>query len=209
MASDIVGNLDDLSTTHSAHTETGGTNTQSPPTPRPENHSTLPDITDIEVTVIDIYTLSTSVKLSRVNDKTTSVALASLGFIGNTPFNPSVAVSMKTLELYRLLRRRKASFSVEGFVKVICDLYTVSCPYSSLYFHSLVDQVPYCRRYRRLFGDAFDVYLEVIRVVDNRMKAALSCDSPNWRVLNACPACTYEVCRCGFYCFSPPTASIA
>ena len=87
-----------------------------------------PDLINTEVTVIDIYTLSTSVKLSRVDDKTTAVALASLGFIGNTPFRPSAAVAMKTLELYRLLRRRKASFSVEGFVKVICDLYTVRRP---------------------------------------------------------------------------------
>lgn len=87
---------------------------------------------DTEVAVIDLYTLSTSVKVSHVDNKTTAVALASLGFIGNSPFNPSVAVSVKTLELYRVLRRRKASFSVEGFVKVICDLYAVG--YSCFFF---------------------------------------------------------------------------
>ena len=62
-----------------------------------------PELTDIEITVIDIYTLSKSVKLSCTDDQTTAVALAGLGYIGNTPFKPSVAISMKTLELYRLL----------------------------------------------------------------------------------------------------------
>ena len=81
--------------------------------------------TEVEIPVIDIYTLSMSVKISCAGDQTTASTLASLGFIGNAPYHPSVAVSMKTLELYRIIRRRKASFSVEAFVKVISDLYMV------------------------------------------------------------------------------------
>jgi len=120
--SDAAGDPGDSPVDRPACTTNEDTTTRTPPAPCSE------DLIDIEVTVIDIYTLSTSLSLSRVDNKTTAVALASLGFIGNTPFKPSVAVSIKTLELYRLLRRRKASFSVEGFVKVICDLYTVGCP---------------------------------------------------------------------------------
>ena len=56
------------------------------------------------------------------------------------------------------------------------------------------EQIPYRPRYRRVFADAFDIYLEVIRVVDSRVKVALGQDDPDWRVLNACPACSYEVC---------------
>ena len=148
----------------------------------------------VEITVIDIYTLSTSVKFSCAGDQTTASTLAGLGFIGNAPFHPSVAVSVKTLELYRILRRRKPSFSVEGFVKVISDLYMVSVSFHCLLCCSQFIKVPYRPKYRRLFSDAFDAYLEVIRVVDKRVKVALSHDSPNWRVLNACPACCYEVC---------------
>ena len=174
-----------------------------------DDNAIPPEFIDIEITVIDIYTLSKSVKLSRTDDQTTAVALAGLGFIGNAPFKPSVAVSMKTLKLYRLLRRRKASFSVESFVKVICDLYNVSPPN---FLHTpthCVEQIPYHRKYRRLFGDAFDIYLEVIKVVNNRVKAALGRDAPNWRVLNACPACTYEVCPvvvCYYFLLMVPTA---
>ncbi|KAG0697180.1 hypothetical protein DFH29DRAFT_984382 [Suillus ampliporus] len=39
--------------------------------------------------------------------------------------------------------------------------------------------------YRTILSDAFDV--------EKRMLAALGRDTPNWRVLNACPPCTYEV----------------
>ena len=91
-----------------------------------ETESSRPQISaEVEIPVIDIYTLSTSIKFSCPEDQTTASTLASLGFIGNAPFHPSVAVSVKTLELYRILRQRKPSFSVEAFVKVICDLYMV------------------------------------------------------------------------------------
>ena len=102
-----------------------------PQTPSPTHNGTMtgtpgPSIpAEAEILVIDIYTLSTSVKISCAGDQTTASTLAGLGFVGNAPFHPSVAVSMKTLELYRILRRRKPSFSVEAFVKVISDLYMV------------------------------------------------------------------------------------
>lgn len=127
-ASDTAGNLHNLPANESTCTASEYTTLRPPSAPGTEDHTVPSDLIDVEITVIDIYTLSTSVKLSRVDDETTAVALANLGYIGNTPFRPSVAVSMKTLELYRLLRRRKASFSVEGFVKVICDLYNVGHP---------------------------------------------------------------------------------
>jgi len=89
------------------------------------NSPTPPASAAAEISVINIYTLSTSIKISCVGDQTTASALAGLGYIGNAPFHPSVAISIKTLELYRILRWRKPSFSVEAFVKVICDLYVV------------------------------------------------------------------------------------
>ena len=53
-------------------------------------------------------------------------------------------------------------------------------------------QIPYRAKYRRVFADAFDVYLEIVRAVEKRVKVALGQDGPDWRVLNACPACLYE-----------------
>lgn len=94
--------------------DSGGTNQPSPST----GH-------EVEISVIDIYTLSTSIKLSCEGNQTTASTLVGLGFVGNAPFKPSIAVSLKTLELYQILRRRKPSFSIEAFTKVICDLYMV------------------------------------------------------------------------------------
>ena len=81
--------------------------------------------TEVEILVIDIYTLSTSIKIPCAGDETTASTLAGLRFIGNAPFHPLVVISIKTLEFYRILRRRKPSFSIEAFVKVISDLYMV------------------------------------------------------------------------------------
>ena len=52
--------------------------------------------------------------------------LALSRYLGNKPLNPSLAISIRMLELYRRLRLQKPSFSVEVFTKVIWDLYLVS-----------------------------------------------------------------------------------
>jgi hypothetical protein len=44
-----------------------------------------------------------------------------------------------------------------------------------------------------VLGDTFDVYLALLRIVDKQVWEALGRDTPNWRVLNACPPCTYKV----------------
>lgn len=170
-------------------------NSPTPPQAPAANDPASSTSPDTEVPVIDIYTLSDSIKVSRTESQTTASALASLGFIGNAPFHPSVAISIKTLELYRILRRRKPSFSVEAFAKVICDLYMVRTILLFVRPVLIVQKIPYRPKYRRFFSNAFDTYLEVLGVVDKRVKEALGHGSPNWRVLNACPACSYEVCR--------------
>ncbi|KAJ7343979.1 hypothetical protein DFH08DRAFT_629597, partial [Mycena albidolilacea] len=43
------------------------------------------------------------------------------------------------------------------------------------------------------FSTAFDVYLSLQAAADQRMKATLGRDVPNWRLKNACPACLYEL----------------
>ncbi|KAG2156989.1 hypothetical protein DEU56DRAFT_905664 [Suillus clintonianus] len=104
-----------------------------------------------------------------------SVALMSRGYIGNAPHQPSFAVAIRTLELFRLLWLRKPSLSVEAFAKVICDTYAV----------------PYRRSNRTTLSSTFNTYLTVLRVVEKRVNTALQHDTPNWRVQHACPPCSY------------------
>ena len=87
---------------------------------------------DFQLAVFEIYTLETSVSVSCSSDDLPIQALMRIGYLGNTPATPSLAISLRTLELFRRIRLRKPSFSVEGFVKVVCDIYSVwPSPYPS------------------------------------------------------------------------------
>jgi hypothetical protein len=63
----------------------------------------------------------------------------------------------------------------------------------SVTFSKYSFQVPFRRHMTKQFAIAFDAYLEILHRVDRRVAAALRRDSPNWRVRNACPPCTYKL----------------
>lgn len=82
---------------------------------------------DFSIPIIDIYSLTTVAHIPRSATSTSAAeALVLQGYLGASPQQPQLAVSIRTLELYRRIRMRKASFSVEAFSKVLCDLYGVS-----------------------------------------------------------------------------------
>ncbi|KAG1802115.1 uncharacterized protein HD556DRAFT_1429739 [Suillus plorans] len=134
--------------------------------------------TPFTIAIVDVFTLQTSAFIHRdANSLSPAIDLIRAGFLSHVPVSPSVAISLRTLEHFRLLRLRKPSFSVEAYVKVICDSY----------------KVPYKRRWRTVLADAFDTYLAILRQVEQRVNAALSRSTSNWRILNSCPPCTYEL----------------
>ncbi|OSD06273.1 hypothetical protein PYCCODRAFT_1464243 [Trametes coccinea BRFM310] len=53
-----------------------------------------------DIDIIAIYRLQTSVTITRGADKSAVIALARHGYLGNSPVNPSLAISFKTLELF-------------------------------------------------------------------------------------------------------------
>ena len=97
------------------------------------------DVRKVDLTgtirVLDFYTLQNEVEYSVRAGQRTSEALVTAGYLPNSPTSPSIAISIKTLELLRSLRLFKASFSTEAFTKLICHSYLVSnytCIYTSL-----------------------------------------------------------------------------
>lgn len=54
-------------------------------------------------------------------------------------------------------------------------------------------QIPYRRRYRTLLADAFEVYLLIVRGVEQRVCSVLGREAPNWRAMYGCPACGYDL----------------
>ncbi|OCH83908.1 hypothetical protein OBBRIDRAFT_815670 [Obba rivulosa] len=110
----------------------------------------------------------------RYTDRSAAEALTLHGYLATTPVSPSFAISFKTLELFRRLRLRKPSFSAEAFTKVICDFYVVCSQYCLHSMNSLANG-----RYHT--------------TVPTVISEALGRNSPDWRVLNACLACCYEL----------------
>ncbi|KAJ3519326.1 hypothetical protein NM688_g9318 [Phlebia brevispora] len=132
------------------------------------------------INVFCIWTLEREVSFTRkLNSTSPALELMSLGYVAKTPTRPTVAVSMRTLQLLYRLRQRKASFSIEAFAKVICDYYNI----------------PFRRHMREVVADTFEIYLRIIRAVDMHVRKALGWDSPDWRVKNACRAVTRSVVR--------------
>ncbi|KAE9406005.1 hypothetical protein BT96DRAFT_751532, partial [Gymnopus androsaceus JB14] len=140
-----------------------------PPTAASESFS-------FNISIIDVHSLESEARIERNEETTASVALVQAGYLGTAPEQPSLAVSLRTLELYYTLRLFKPSFSIEAFAKVLCHLYSV----------------PYRRTYRTALSDTFDIYLTIQRKVNRQVAQKLGQDSPNYRVLNSCPPCCYE-----------------
>lgn len=106
---------------------------QHPDDPEDTASSPLP-LGSFRIEVIDIYTLDDIVSIPYAESQTPSNALAASGYLGTSSVSPSLAISFKTLELFRRLRLRKASFSMEAFAKVVCDYYNVGFILFSLDF---------------------------------------------------------------------------
>lgn len=129
----------------SDHRRAGGSTTgtgsdkpkSTPGTPRDTLEEPDHSSYDFMIEVLDLYTLKVYAKIPRSGDsKSVAEALMMQGYIGNTPENPTLALSVKTLQLFCQIRLRKPSFSIEAFTRVLCDLYNVRelvLPTSSLY----------------------------------------------------------------------------
>ena len=78
---------------------------------------------EFEIKVVDIHTTPHTATIQHAADsQSPSLDLIQQGYIRNKSQNPTITVSVQTLELFR---RRKPVFRVEAFAKVVCDMYMV------------------------------------------------------------------------------------
>lgn len=99
---------------------------------------------------------------------------------GFLPFNPLLnksVVSLQTVELYHGLFMRCPRLGVQPFVRALCDLQGVR------FKNNLSVQ----------FSSAYDLYIRLTEAVRQQVLQALGRTTPNWRMLNTCPPCQYEV----------------
>ncbi|KAI0259614.1 hypothetical protein BC834DRAFT_833181, partial [Gloeopeniophorella convolvens] len=99
------------------------------------------------------------------------------GCLGTSPLHPTVALSVRTLELYRQTHRVCPKLSIQAQVRMLCHMHNV--PYRSYLCHQ--------------FSEAFDIYLEILHRVDLRVNTVLKRDTSDWRLRNTCPACFYKL----------------
>ncbi|KAG1772894.1 hypothetical protein EV702DRAFT_1181235 [Suillus placidus] len=99
------------------------------------------------------------------------------GCIGCSAIRPSIAITIRTLAVYRQTHRMCPWLSIHAEAKKLCHLHNV-------YYHRYL-----ATQYRI----AYDVYLEVLRRIDMKIDTHLWHDTPHWRMLNSCPACQYTL----------------
>src|SRR5271170_5260616 len=68
---------------------------------------------------------------------------------------------------------------------------TLACLFVSLY--DIYSKVPFESWLARQFSISYDLYLDIRRRVDILIQTALERDTPDWRLRNSCPACTYKL----------------
>jgi len=93
------------------------------------------------------------------------------------PYTPTTAVSIRTLELFRVTQLHSPHISIHSFVKTLCDLHTLP-------FKSYLS----CQ-----FSIALDLYLSIRTSTEHAVQAALLRDMADWRLRHLCPPCTYTL----------------
>lgn len=104
-------------------------------------------------------------------------SLVRCGVIPCAPIRPTLAVATRLLEFYHNMHLRCPHLSLQSFVQSLCDTHGIEFrPYLSTQF-----------------SICYDLFLHVRNVVAREVQQSLGRDAPDWRLKNACPACTYQL----------------
>ena len=83
--------------------------------------------------IFQVETFSTFTRSIRTNivqrkDEYANVSLIRDGYLGCTPTEPALAISLDTLELFHRLKRRHPRLSVQAMVRALSDIHNVPMP---------------------------------------------------------------------------------
>ncbi|KAI6027836.1 hypothetical protein BKA83DRAFT_4471322 [Pisolithus microcarpus] len=127
--------------------------------------------------VIDVYRAEKVTLGIRATDHFITSALMRQGVVPCSPIHPTAAVTFGALELFCIVQLHCPHFSIQAFVKTLCDL------------QGFVFQ----RYISRQFSITFDLYLQIRARVDSIVSQVLQRDSDDWRLKHTCAACTYKL----------------
>ncbi|KAJ6522597.1 hypothetical protein B0H19DRAFT_1224037 [Mycena capillaripes] len=122
-----------------------------------------------DMLVIDVFSTShQGLHLVR-GDTYIASACVRRGWIPVSPWSPTVVITVRALEVYRMAHLRCLRLGIQVFVRTLCNIHGVAP--------------------RSWLGAQFSIAFEV----DKRVQVALGRDAPHWRLKNACPCCLYKV----------------
>ncbi|KAF9245375.1 hypothetical protein BU15DRAFT_71124 [Melanogaster broomeanus] len=130
-----------------------------------------------KVRVVDVFRAEEVICTIKPNDSYIASALIHQGLMPCSPISPTTAITINALELYHTAHLRSPHFSIQAFVKTLCDL------------HGMTFQ----RVLSRQFSISLDLYLQIRSEVDKLVSQALHRDSADWRLKHACPVCMYTL----------------
>ncbi|KAG6819853.1 hypothetical protein H0H93_007997 [Arthromyces matolae] len=143
----------------------------------PRTTSTEPAEGSMKVHVMDIFN-SYSFHMDFIaSDANILAAQLRHGLLPTAPSRPTFTFSIRVVEFYRLAHLRSPHFTIQPFVKTLCDAH----------------RIPFRPYLSEQFSIAFDVYLSIRAKVSMEVDKALIRNLPKWRLKNACSACTYKL----------------
>ncbi|KAI5986307.1 hypothetical protein F5J12DRAFT_973773, partial [Pisolithus orientalis] len=104
-------------------------------------------------------------------------ALACHSLILCSPITPKVAITVQALDLYHTVHQHCPHLSIQGYVKLLCDIH----------------RVPFHNHCSHQFSITLDIYLQILALVLNLVHQALQCDQPDWQLKHSCSSCTYKL----------------
>ncbi|KAJ7652923.1 hypothetical protein B0H17DRAFT_1214845 [Mycena rosella] len=128
------------------------------------------------IRVVDLFDTYTLDAFLDAGGRGVAAALIKQGLFPCAPFDPTVVISTRTLEFFRVVHIRCPHLAIQAFVKTLCDLH------GEPYKPCLCQQFTIC----------YDLYLDVKRNTERKVLALLGRDE-SWRLKHACPACMYEL----------------
>ncbi|KAJ7351528.1 hypothetical protein DFH08DRAFT_957837 [Mycena albidolilacea] len=130
-----------------------------------------------DITVIDVFSNSHQPLQLIRGDAYIASACVCRGWMPASTWNPTVIITIRALEVYRIAHLRCPWLGIQAFIRSLCDIHGIAPrPWLGAQFSA-----------------AFDAYLAICAEVDRCVQVALGCDTLHWRLKNACPCCLYKV----------------
>ncbi len=123
---------------------------------------------------LGIFTLQTSVVDSDIG---IPAAFLRLGLVPCSPYRPTLVITVRVLEFFRNVHLRCPHMTVHSFVKGLCDIFGI----------------PFRPYLNEQFSICYDLYVQIREEVKQRVADALDRHGNQWRLRNACAACTYKL----------------